>query len=177
MSSPSSDEEKEIKQIYTEFGHTAFEAQNFETGLVNLLSLMAAINTPGLDRKMLSDLFNLHSRHTLGKLLKEVKKYVKLTPESEHNFQKALDYRNFLMHGFYYERITKFPTSEGRQEVIEELVGLRSLFSVADQHIQVYTDAISKHLGINEALLTDAANNLFGEEFGQEMSEEIKKHT
>jgi hypothetical protein len=125
-------EEDHIRDVYAHYGAAAFFAQVLEKNLIGFLLLQARAADPELTRQGFDDLESrLHTKRTLGQLLKDVQAQVSYDGKSEELMNRALDHRNFLMHRYFWERAEDFMTPAGRETMLTELTALRGLFQEA----------------------------------------------
>lgn len=68
---------------------------------------------------------------TLGRLLNNLKRYLKIEGDLEEGFMSALEARNRLSHGFFERHNFKIQTEDGRKEMISDLDGLHSKLFLA----------------------------------------------
>ena len=158
--------EEHYKEVYAQFGLAVYYAQVFEQGLVNMITLFILAKTPGVTRELFEELFTVHAKKTLGRLINIAKKHVSFPEDNTKIFEEALGKRNYLIHHYFFERIDKFTTSEGREEMLSELEEIRKCLSEADDLIDPITDQICKKLGFTHEMLEKAAVDLFGPEVG-----------
>jgi hypothetical protein len=111
-------------ELYAKFGVTAEAAQLFETELGTLLLWARDLEngwhvTPDGEaaRAVLSEI----DRSTLGQLLTNLKKHVKLDDDLGSRFASALRARNRLNHGFFERHNFKIQTDEGRDTMVADL--------------------------------------------------------
>jgi len=111
-------------ELYAKFGITAESAQLFEVELGSLLLCARAIEQgwsvePDTDnaRKLLEEI----DRSTLGHLLRNLEKCVRLDADLTDRFASALKVRNTLVHHFYPLHNFKIQTDEGRDAMMADL--------------------------------------------------------
>ena len=157
-------EEEHHKLVYAKFGLAVYFSQIFEQGLVNLITLLDAANTQGITKDTFDELFSLHSKKTLGILIKKVKVHVKFSSETTQALEVALSKRNYLIHSYFYEQVPKFVTEEGRNTMLQELEDIRLCLSEADKRIDPATQSLMKKLGFTEEMLKQAAIDIVGKD-------------
>ncbi len=99
--------------VFACFGSAAQHAQLFEQALARFLSVYNRI----LNCSMSLDDFESYEgelhRKTMGRLLREIQKYVTLrNPVTVDRLDSALERRNYLMHSFFLERGKKLESFE-----------------------------------------------------------------
>jgi hypothetical protein len=116
------DEEDQVREVYAWAGLALYMAQVVEHGLVNLL-LMARLSDPGLPVEFAStdEFFTHHFRQVMGRLANAVRMHVDVPGELDQRLAEALRLRNFVVHGFFRERLELFVSQEGRRLMLAEL--------------------------------------------------------
>jgi hypothetical protein len=111
-------------EVYAKFGITAEAAQLFEVELGSLLLCARAIEQGWRSkadsdkaRKLLHDI----DRSTMGHLLNNLKKCVRLDDGLADRFASALQTRNRLFHRFHESHNFKIQTDEGRDAMMADL--------------------------------------------------------
>ncbi len=113
--------------MYAKFGITAEAGQLFETELGTLLLCLQAMENGwhfAPDREKGRAVLLEIDRSTLGRLLRDLKRRVRLEGDLEERLSSALDARNRLNHGFYERHNFRIQTDEGRDEMMADLEAL-----------------------------------------------------
>ncbi|AXT35343.1 hypothetical protein D1820_10330 [Phaeobacter sp. LSS9] len=113
-------------ELYAKFGITAEAAQLFETSLGTVFLAAKAHNLgwfeeqdPEASKRLLEKVEN----STLGSILKKLRGQLSFRDDVTiyEQFERGLDARNQLTHGFFERHNVKIQSSSGRDEMIEEL--------------------------------------------------------
>jgi hypothetical protein len=122
----------ERHELYAKYGIAAEAAQLFETELGTLLLCLRALDkgwhiVP--DGEAAQETLDEIDRSTLGRLLHNLKRHIKIEGDLEDGFLSALEARNRLSHGFFERHNLKIQTEHGRKEMVADLDRLhRELF-------------------------------------------------
>ena len=111
-------------ELYAKFGIAAEAAQLFETDLGTLLLCLRALDNGWHlvpDGEAARQVVDEIDRSTLGRLLHNLKRHIKIEGDLEEGFMSALAARNQLSHGFFEKHNFKIQTEEGRREMIADL--------------------------------------------------------
>lgn len=118
-------EEGQSNAVFACFGSAAQQSQYFEVALGEFLSVYNRICKKSLTLQDIKAMEAKLRKQTMGALLTEFKKFVKVNNDKVVNLMDvALQDRNFLMHHFFRERNEKFGTEQGRMEMLRELVSI-----------------------------------------------------
>jgi len=114
-------------ELYAKYGIAAEAAQLFETELGTLLLCLRALENNWhivSDGAAAREVLDTIDRSTLGRVLNDVKRYIRIEGDLEEGFSSALKARNRLMHGFFEKHNFKIQTDEGRRDMIADLDAL-----------------------------------------------------
>ena len=103
----------------------------------------------------LEDLHLANQKRTLGNLLKDFRKYVRLEESTDAIMADALEKRNFLIHRYFWERAAYILTPGGRDKMIDELIDIENVFICADAAADAVTRAGAKVLGVTDELIAE----------------------
>jgi hypothetical protein len=135
--------EVRIDSVFTAFGEAARHAQFFEAALKDFLSVWRLMSGDALSLADLDAWNPTSHKRTMGPLLQEFKKRVKISDDSVLvEFSKALKVRNFLMHSFFLDRMEQFNSDDGLRTLLLELADARECLEKAG----IYTRAINEGL-------------------------------
>lgn len=136
-------------ELYAKYGIAAEAAQLFETDLGTLLLSVWALENGWHvvpDGAAAREVLNSIDRSTLGRVLNDLKRYIRISTEFEDVFLLGLRARNHLMHGFFERHNFKIQTAEGRKEMIVDLDNLhRELFAawrLADTFVAIIAEVV-----------------------------------
>jgi hypothetical protein len=68
----------------------------------------------------------------MGRLIRKIRTVLDIPDELEQKLNECLKKRNWLAHTYFWERVEKMLSHDGRNELIEELLQVRNLFSETD---------------------------------------------
>jgi hypothetical protein len=141
-------EDEHVRETYAHFGLALYMAQVLEHALVNAMS--AAERAAGR-RLALADIDSFMSQRfeeTLGRLIRDLRKYVPVGDELSSILAKSLRTRNWLAHAYFRERAVEFTSEAGRNRMIEELEQAVDLFSLADRTLDKAVDPLRLRLDL-----------------------------
>ena len=138
-------------ELYAKFGIAAEAAQLFETDLGTLLLCLKALDNGWHlvpDGEAALEALNQIDGSTLGRMLHNLKRYIKIERDLDDVFMSALVARNQLSHGFFERHNFKIQTEYGRKEMISELEGLhRELYLAwrsASELLTIVTEVVRR---------------------------------
>jgi hypothetical protein len=138
-----------LEAVYCKFDEAAEAAQLFETELGMLLLGARGAERgwhiqpePHVARKALDEI----ESHTLGMLLKNLKRVMTLDDATVDRLASALKARNRLIHGFFERHNFGNLTEEGRDKMLAELKALHEELYIAWQVAGAMTQLLLDHL-------------------------------
>ena len=141
------------RECYAQFGLAYFYTEALHRGLVNVVSVLP-LDGVATTQPRVEERYRTHSEMTLGGLVPLAKECL---PESLHlSLDWALEKRNFLAHGFWYERAHMMSSDEGLAAVIQELREAVSVLQDLDTAIQGIVEGHFKRLGITDDMVAAA---------------------
>lgn len=166
MITDTSSKDEEVKEVYAHFGLAIYSAQCLEHGLVNAFIYLDLIPSkiPISHSKAWEDsvdsFSSKHFEHTLGRMIKDLKKFTDVPSDLSLKLSRALTIRNWLAHDYFRERAKEFLFSVGRKNMIKELEDATNLINEADKQLSIILDPILKKYGITEELITETSNDM-----------------
>lgn len=151
MDESSSLQNQVIQPLVYELGAAVYVAQQFETSLLLLVSLLTAN-----DKMVTVESFNngaaAYSKKTLGQLACVFQSKLSLPSNYEGFIRHGVETRNKIMHGFVMKNTSKFLSVDGRSEIIDELreaqhiinERLQSLNEVLDRALQIFGGSLDQ---------------------------------
>ena len=106
-----------------------------------------------IGRHKISAFMDQQSTYTLGKLLRELKKYASVPDELEQILEEALEKRNWLAHDYFKEREEEFMSSAGCNLMISELEGAQQLFVDATHTLNISVKPIRERFGLTDEVI------------------------
>ena len=145
-------ESEQIREVYAVFGLTMYQAQNLEQGLAMLIAVF--------DDSNLMTAWDYDARFaesfesTFGTL---VTKFAELSSPAHEELleqlEKAVEDRNDLAHHYFWDRAAQFCSSEGRAQMIKELVSMGNRFESLDQELGQLARGIAQQRGLTKEVL------------------------
>lgn len=124
--------EGQLNAVFACFGSAAQHAQHFEVALGAFVLLYNKFTKRNLTLEAFEALDQKLQKQTMGTLLREFKKYVRVNDSNVHRcLELALEKRNFLMHHYFREREGCLGLEQGRLSILTELVEIGSLLEQA----------------------------------------------
>ena len=137
--------EGQLNAVFACFGSAVQHAQLFEQGLTRFLTMY---NKVASDQVSVDDIGH---KMTMGQLLRKVGQHVTINDNSvEERFSTALMERNYLIHRFFLERNTLLQSSEGRMQLLSELVGIEANLEGSRVTINAMRIAMCRTVGIKD---------------------------
>jgi hypothetical protein len=154
------DDEDHVKEVYARFGLAVYCAQVLEHGLVNALVILDLIP----NRRHLAtsreqwgaDVDAFMDRNfevTMGRLLRKLHQVTQVPPNLEEQLKKALEDRNWLVHGYFRDRSDVFMSYAGREQMLQEIDDCRDRLVAADRRLEEITTPIRQRAGITDDVL------------------------
>ena len=137
--------EGQLNAVFACFGSAAQHAQLFEQGLARFLIMYNKIASDSVS------VDDIGQKLTMGQLLRRVGQHVTINDNSvEERFSTALIERNYLIHRFFLERNPLLASSEGRMQLLSELVGIEANLESCRVTINAMRIAMCDALGIED---------------------------
>lgn len=112
------DDEALTREVYARFGLAYYMTECVHRGLVQVVALLG-IDRLGVTRPRIEERMKVAGSMTFGELAPQAKA---LVPAALHgSLDWALAKRNFLAHGFWYERIHMMSSADGQEQLVDEL--------------------------------------------------------
>lgn len=160
-------DEDETKAVYAYYGLASYAAQVFERGVI-FLTVVSRIY--GKERyksqEEFEDAFTVQEKNTLGKLFKILKTRVEIDEALTTRMTDAISKRNWLIHGYFYDRAYEFTVSKGRELMIDELIIMRDEFFALDTVItERFVNPISIKAGVTDESLEKYTERMIAETY------------
>jgi len=117
----------EDKELFEYLGRALYECQRLEVTLASVIRdlhlLTGSIQGNDLLERLqkFQKILDSRLKHTLGKLFKELRRFVKLGDEDEHLLSEALEKRNEIVHRFFYKHWVAMISPHGRDVMLGDL--------------------------------------------------------
>jgi hypothetical protein len=154
----------ELAPVYAEFGAAVHDTQVLEFGLVLLMALATRYDDARFERNAVAALSSAQAGKTIGELFRAVRKKEHFTSPERKAIHKAIRLRNDLVHRFMVDKVEQLFTDTGRQELADELRGIRQAVQYADGIIASLIDRYLKEHGASLDELQAYAEDLFQRE-------------
>jgi hypothetical protein len=126
------DQQRQSNAVFACFGSAAQQAQHFEAALSEFLMVYNKIAKKSLTIQDFEAIEVSLQKKTMGALLHEFRKYVKIQDERvEDHLDAALAMRNHLIHHFFREREDLLGTERGRFTLLKELSAIGTVLKSA----------------------------------------------
>jgi hypothetical protein len=152
MSELSPDEEL-TREVYAYFGLAYYMTECIHRGLVGIYA-MHPYSPANAARPRLEERMKAAEQMTLGELVTMTRQY--LTPALHESLDWSLATRNFLAHGFWYDRAHMMLTNAGKQQMLKELQLAVERFSTVNAEIDHIMMAYFERLGITPQQFEEA---------------------
>lgn len=161
------DEDERARDLYAHFGLAYYLAAVLEEGLAQAImqadflvrkrETITAAGAAGFDRAAyeaeLDSYMERVNRMTAGAMARQLAQVTKLDAGLFTQMERAIERRNFLAHHFFRERIEKFYSRQGQDELLAELLGDQELFRSVDRAVHAALAPTREAVGMPEDLL------------------------
>jgi hypothetical protein len=161
------DDDERARDLYAHFGLAYYLAAVLEEGLAQAImqadflvrkrDAITAAGAAGFDRAayeaQLDSYMERVNRMTAGAMARQLAQVTKLDPALVTQIERAIERRNFLAHHFFRERVEKFYSRQGQDELLAELLGDQELFGAVDRAVHAAMAPIREAVGMPEDLL------------------------
>jgi len=144
--------DKDLDELYAQFGRTAEMAQVMEIEAGNLALAYALIvfdvnNLTKEQKLFLKSLSEDVNRRTFGYLVNIMKDSMNIDQTIQEAIESALKKRNYLVHRFFRNHNFAIHSIEGRERMSEELSELYNSFSFAHTVLHGMTHTLNEIFG------------------------------
>lgn len=149
------DENDQCREVYAWAGLALYHAQVVEHGIINVI-LLARVSEPAFRNlyPTADDFYDAHFRQMLGRLISGLRGSLD-TSDIDQLLADARERRNFVVHGFFRERIDLLLTEAGRQLMVNELADAVRAFRDLDARLEELTRTFGAKYGITEATIRE----------------------
>jgi hypothetical protein len=145
-------ESEQIREVFAVFGSAMYLAQNLERELAILLAVSS--ESKPMTAWDYDARFAEYFQSTFGAL---VTKFAELASPAHldllERLEMAADDRNELAHHYFWDRAAQFCSSEGRAQMIEELVSLGNRFEALDAKLDELSGEMMQARGLSKEML------------------------
>ena len=141
------DEEALTKEVYACFGLAYYMTECVHRGLVQSIALLP-LDKLSATHPRIEERFGTYEKLTFGQLVPQAKEV--LPPALHETLDWALARRNFLAHGFWYERIHQMYSVDGKHGLVAELEETAELLRNLNRAIDDLVLAHQRRLGMTD---------------------------
>ncbi len=153
----------QIKEVYARFGLAVYQAQCVERQIAILLATKHGPGVNRITRTQYDELLRSLFKKTFGSLANRLRKSARIPGDFERSLEKALEYRNWLTHHYFWERAGHFSTEKGRLFMIAELQEIVDFLGDLDRRSNAMVKEWSRENGVNEQAFEVEIENLMQE--------------
>lgn len=161
------EESDQTRDVYAHFGLALYLAQCLEQSIFQHLLFVdhfpRALAAHKTHEEWIGAFDAYEARElgqTLGKLIRRWKEVGQPTDVIEGKLKEALNYRNWLAHGYFADRATSFVTPQGREGMLDELRSMQAIFRDAAELIDEATRPIAQRFGLTEDVIEKLVSEL-----------------
>ena len=140
----------QIKEVYARFGLAVYQAQCVERQIAILLATKYGPGVHKITRTQYDELLRSLFKKTFGSLANRLRKSAHIPGDFEQSLEKALEYRNWLAHHYFWERAGHFSTEKGRLFMIAELQEIVDFLGDLDRRSNAMVKKWSGEHGVSE---------------------------
>ena len=142
-----------VREVYARFGLCIYLAGVFETGLINILTVLSTAADPVPTRQTFDRYYSKFEDFTFGNLLKALNKHAFLPQDLLDEARTRKKDRDSLAHRYFRDRDMDFVTVAGCLKMIEELKNWEEKFTVLDDKVTEFQRAAfaKRGLGVTKA--------------------------
>ncbi len=156
-------ESEQTRDVYAYFGLAMYQAQALERQLALILATKYGPGPKRITRGQFDSLLEGRFSKTLGRLVENIREVAHLSEDEEKRLLKALVKRNWLVHGYFWERAADFMSDSGRVSMIEELRDATTLFEDLDSLFTSRTLEWGESIGYTRQMLDKRVARLLRE--------------
>lgn len=138
------------KELFSYYGLAVYYSQALEQQLVNLLVLMKLTQGKVSPEEELTSLYYKKLGNSLGQLVNEIQHNFAFTEEESALLNNIWKKRNYIVHDYFKERILETFSSEGRSQMIAELIEFKDQAQNLEQKLLYYTRELLNSLELEE---------------------------
>ena len=150
----------QTREVYARFGLAIYQAQCLERQLAIILATKYGPGPANATREELDDVLERLFSKSLGRLVSDVTKLSALSCDEERQLREALVKRNWLAHGYFWDRAAEFLTESGRAAMIEELREIAEQFERLDDLFTKRTVDWANSVGVSQEMLNEQLERL-----------------
>jgi hypothetical protein len=130
------------RDVYAHFGLCMYIAQVFETGLINILTVLENSKSDTPTEENFDRLYKQHEALTFGNLMNALSKHNFVPQNLMQEARYLKEERDHLAHRFFRDHVLDMATVSGCNLMIEVLTDRRERFSALDRKISELLDKV-----------------------------------
>lgn len=150
------------REIYALFGVSIYYSQVLEQNIIIILAVFEQIEKKINNQKDLDILWDKYDngRRTLGNLIIELKKVLKMSENDFSELEEILKLRNYFAHNYFRMNSDLFFSDGGKFRMAKDFIEYKEKSIKMDQLLNQYFLSVSKKIGITEELLQNELERL-----------------
>jgi phosphoserine phosphatase len=162
--------DEEVRDVYAYYGLAMYWASCLEQSIFQHLlffehfpKALASYKDVEKWEKEFDEFESKEMKQTMGRLVRRLKEAGQPTKEIEASLDKLLAARNWLVHSYFPDRAVHFTLSDGRMEMIDELIKLRDQFIECAGAIDELSKPVLEKYGFTEEFQQKVLEQLVNE--------------
>ena len=145
--------EEHHKLVFAHAGAALYHAQCFEEAVSGFI-LAVTVSKKAVPTVAAFDALDQVLRaKTLGGLLKEARKHLRVSTAVEKQINLALDHRNQMAHHFFKDHAEAFFSESGRDRMIAKLEEYQSFFISASDAVAAISKKLLARFGVTDEMI------------------------
>jgi hypothetical protein len=141
--------QEQLKPIYEQIGGVVQSSQQMEFAIGFSLTLLKQLNSHQFSDEEFEGSMDLFSEKTLGRLIGEFKKHIRIEENAIEALRLTLDERNYIIHRFFNENVEKLASIEGRKWVLKRIRQARKNINLGYVVLDSVVHILVKASGLN----------------------------
>ena len=138
------------REVFARFGLAMYYAQCLEKQLGLMLASMYNRQFLKVPPEARDAFYDKELAKTLGRMAKDLKNTINISPTLEDRLNKAVEIRNRLAHHYFYKRSRKILSWQGREHIISELQEQADFLQALDTEFTEIMKKWMEHLGTSK---------------------------
>ena len=151
------DENGRSRLVYAYFGLAVYFGQILEEALTQMLWMHRFFKQKNQTNKILNLIIEEfeNSKKTMGNMINEVKQAYSLSTEIELKLKEAVTKRNYLIHRYFKDQISKCYSIIGQKEMLQYFCDFIDQVSETDTSLKPYFAEYMKNFGLTDEKLQE----------------------
>jgi hypothetical protein len=138
------------REVFARFGVAMYYAQCLEHQLGLMLASMYNRQFLEVPPENRDALYDTELAKTLGRMVKDLKNAIDISPTLQDRLNNAVEIRNWLAHRYFYERSREILSLRGREQMISELQEQADFLQALDTEFTKIMKQWMEHLGVSQ---------------------------